>query len=136
MSDLENSLYDRTLATHVVYNGYDIHVESVKLDTLIADIESSKEYIKKELEITTFKQRAFREYLQSITEAEYSILVKYFERESISHILDSTIDDLQEEIYEIETAVAFKYGLELPKEPIKLTGSIDDNLERLVALLG
>lgn len=135
MSDLEHSLYNRTLTTHIVYSGLDIHAEAPRIDMLLDDIEGAKEYVSHALEITIFKHKAFKQCLQSFSKTDYWLMIQYFKYERTTSISKDIIEQLQDEIYEIETAAAYRYGLEFPKEPLKLTDNMDDNLERLMMFL-
>jgi hypothetical protein len=135
MNDLERSLYNRTLATHIVYSGLDIHVEAPRIDMLLDDIEGAKEYVSHALEITIFKYQAFNQCLQSFSKADYWLMIQYFKYERTTSISKDIIEQLQDEIYEIETAAAYRYGLEFPKEPLKLSDDVSNNIDRLVAFL-
>lgn len=135
MSDLEHSLYNRTLATHLVYNGLNIHVEAPRIDILIDDIETAKELVSRTLEITLFKYQAFQECLTQFSQADYWLMIQYFKYERTTSISKDIIEQLQDEIYEIETAAAYRYGIEFPKEPLKLSDDVSNNIDRLVAFL-
>ncbi|WP_427813517.1 hypothetical protein ACQKTA_09075 [Enterococcus sp. 22-H-5-01] len=110
---IQKELYQRTLATHLTYDELSIHVQAPRIDSLVSDCLEACGLIDRRIIRWCFRQKCFNQFLSSLPVIERESLIQGLGNRSLN---DRALD----EIREIETAVAFRYGYEPPEAPIEL----------------
>lgn len=121
---ISKQMYYQTLATHIAYDGLRVHVVAPKIEYIVMDNIKACELVDERIERWKYRQKHFNRFLFSLG---------LIERESLIEGLGDKllIERALDEIYEIETATAFKFGYEPPEEKIEL----EDDLFLDIALL-
>lgn len=113
------SIYNQTLATHIVYDELGMHTKAPKIDYIVSDNVVACELIDERIKRLKDKQKYFIRFIDTLPKNE---------RESLLNgtASESTQEKALDEIYEIETAICFKYGFKPPMERIQVNDPLED----------
>ncbi|MDV7751737.1 hypothetical protein [Enterococcus casseliflavus] len=122
------SIYNQTLATHVVYDELGMHTKAPKIEYIVSDNVVACELIDERIKRLKDKQKYFIRFVDTLPRNERESLLKGTASESIQ---EKALD----EIYEIETAICFKYGYQPPDERISVSDNPLDDLDLMIEVL-
>lgn len=130
--NLKTEFYSRNMATHIEYSLAGVRTKAFRADNEVIDYLSRLELVDKRIDRFIFRNRQFHRYWDSLSDDEQKQLISRFrERKPIEvsqHLIGQTIDEL----YEIETAICFREGIEPEEtERMELTDDPGENLERM-----
>lgn len=118
---ISQELYTRSLCTGIAFDELSIHAKAPKIECLILDSVEACMLIDLRIKRWKLRQRYFHRFLDQLTVIERESLLTGGESlETRQLALD--------EIHEIETAIAFIYGYEPPRERIELTGNVLEDI--------
>lgn len=122
------AMYDQTLATHIAYDELGIHTKAPKIEYIVSDNVTTCELIEERIKRLKDKQKYFIRFVHTLPKIE---------RESL---LNGTANELLQEkaldeIYEIETAICFKYGYKPPIERIQVSDDPLEDLDLMIEVL-
>ena len=121
---IRQELYCQSLCTGIAYDEIAIHAKAPKIDYLVADNVEACMLIDKRIE-----RWKFRHILDELPVTERESLLKGVESPSLKQ---KALD----EIYEIETAMAFRYEWEVPQEKVELTDDLFSNIALMAEVFG
>lgn len=113
------SIYNQTLATHIVYDELGMHTKAPKIDYIVSDNVVACELIDERIKRLKDKQKYFIRFIDTLPKNERESLLNGTASDSIQ---EKALD----EIYEIETAICFKYGFKPPMERIQVNDPLED----------
>lgn len=122
------SIYNQTLATHVVYDELGMHTKAPKIEYIVSDNVVACELIDERIKRLKDKQKYFIRFIDTLPRNERESLLNGTASESIQ---GKALD----EIYEIETAICFKYGYQPPDERISVSDNPLDDLDLMIEVL-
>lgn len=126
---IRQELYCQSLCTGIAYDEIAIHAKAPKIDYLVADNVEACMLIDKRIERWKFRQKHFMHFLDKLPVTERESLLKGVESPSLKQ---KALD----EIYEIETAMAFRYEWEVPQEKVELTDNLFSNIALMAEVFG
>ena len=126
---IRQELYCQSLCTGIAYDEIAIHAKAPKIDYLVADNVEACMLIDKRIERWKFRQKHFMHFLDELPVTERESLLKGVESSSLKQ---KALD----EIYEIETAMAFRYEWEVPQEKVELTDDLFSNIALMAEVFG
>jgi len=126
---IRQELYCQSLCTGIAYDEIAIHAKAPKIDYLVADNVEACMLIDKRIERWKFRHKHFMHFLDELPVTERESLLKGVESPSLKQ---RALD----EIYEIETAMAFRYEWEVPQEKVELTDDLFSNIALMAEVFG
>lgn len=126
---IRQELYCQSLCTGIAYDEIAIHAKAPKIDYLVADNVEACMLIDKRIERWKFRNKHFMHFLDELPVTERESLLNGVESPSLKQ---KALD----EIYEIETAMAFRYEWEVPQEKVELTDDLFSNIALMAEVFG
>lgn len=129
---LRIEFYSRNMATHVEYSELGIISKGFRPDRELEKFHSQLDLIDRRIERYRYRERQFKKYLASIPIKDQELLSDSFIEGKDVMVQITLIEQVIDEIYEIESAICFREGIDPGEsERIELTEDVDTNLERL-----
>lgn len=129
---LRIEFYSRNMATHIEYSELGIISKGFRPDREIEKFHSQLDLIDRRIERYRYRGRQFNRYLADISIKDRELLSANFIEGIDVEIPKGLIEQVIDEIYEIESAICFREGIDPGEsERIELTQDVDTNLERL-----
>lgn len=129
---LRIEFYSRNMSTHVEYSELGIISKGFRPDRELEKFHSQLDLIDRRIERYRYRERQFKKYLASIPIKDQELLSDSFIESKDVEIPRTLIEQVIDEIYEIESAICFREGIDPGEsERIELTEDVDTNLERL-----
>lgn len=107
--EYERGFYDQTFSTQVQYTSLGINVVAFKVEHGVCDHVMAGEAKQERLNALKFKQKHFKEYLNSLSSKELEYLVQYHLEESTASEQQAIDVAILDEISEIEEASSYRY---------------------------
>lgn len=126
---ISKEIYNRTLATHLAYDEISIHTHAPKIEFIVSDNVEAEMLIDRQIERWKARDKYFSEFLSTLSHNESESLLKGYASQELK-------DAALEEIEEIETAMAFRYGWEVPQEKVELTDDLFSNISIMAEVFG
>lgn len=128
-SMISKEIYNRTLATHLAYDEISIHTHAPKIEFIVSDNAEVEMLIDRQIERWEARAKYFSGFLSTLSQNESESLLKGDASQELK-------DVALEEIEEIETAMAFRYGWEVPQEKVELTDDLFSNISIMAEVFG
>ena len=129
---LRIEFYSRNMATHIEYSELGIISKGFRPDREIEKFHSQLDLIDRRIERYRYRGRQFNRYLADVSIKDRELLSASFIEGIDVEIPQGLIEQTIDEIYEIESAICFREGIDPGEsERIELTEDVDTNLERL-----
>lgn len=128
-SMISKEIYNRTLATHLVYDEISIHTHAPKIEFIVSDNLEAEMLIDRQIERWKARDKYFSGFLSTLSQNESESLLKGYASQELK-------DAALEEIEEIETAMAFRYGWEVPQKKVELTDDLFSNIAIMSEVFG
>ena len=124
-------VYDRTLETHIEFDDQGVHVVAPRVENLVCDSIEACQSIDDAIHRWHLRRVWFNRWLSGLDENPRYMITHYpqFAPQSIK-------DEAQNELREIETAVAFQCGYEPPQEHIEIPPDPIDGVNAMAELFG
>ena len=126
---MRQEIYNRTLATHLAYDEISIHTHAPKIEFIVSDNAEAEMLIDRQIERWHIRAKYFSKFLATLSQNEAESLIKGYASKELK-------DAALEEIEEIETAMAFRYGWEVPQEKVELTDDLFSNIAIMAEVFG
>lgn len=127
----EVSLYSRTLETHIEFDEDRIHTVAPRIDSAVCDAIAQADGIDQQITRWQLRRKWFNAWLGTLGENERLMLTEWPQ-----YAAQSLKDAAQDEIYQIETAVAYRCGYEPPEEHVDIPDDPAASVEAMAAFLG
>lgn len=103
-----------------------LFINSLDLEKKICEIDTACNLIEQRIARWKMREQLFNEYLGGLTQQKVRLI-----RQGRYETDPGLNDELQEEMWQIETYVAFHFGFPPPAERVSLTSSTSENVKRL-----
>ncbi|WDF82057.1 hypothetical protein PQ472_09005 [Lacticaseibacillus pabuli] len=107
-ADIWNELLDRTLTSHVEFDGERVHTVAPRIEYLIEQADALSLQLEAEIKRWRMRGRLYRDYVATHP--------------------NPTTQDVQEELLQIDTYVCYQTGIEPPEEQPTASGDVPTNL--------
>ncbi|MHC5373120.1 hypothetical protein ACYSNU_04900 [Enterococcus sp. LJL120] len=130
---LRTIFYSQNMSTHIEYGELGIVTRGFRPDREVEKLLDCMDLVDKRFNRYVYRDRHFNNYLDSLSPNECNLLCKAFKSADVSPILPrQLIDQTIDEIYEIESSLCFREGIDPGElERIELVEDVDENLERM-----
>ncbi len=118
---LHSSFYLQNMATRTIYDELGVRCKGFKQEEELEDLFSAMEALNRRIERNLFRERHFKKYLEQLPYEDVKSLISKYRGHFLVEPKSSVVDEVMEEIQEIETALCFREGLEVPVEKVDLT---------------
>lgn len=129
--EVQQEFYGQNMATHTEYSELGIFTKGFRPDREVEKYLLCLELIDKRINRNQYRLKQFKRFLQNLPLTDLTALkAKYIDQKDIV-LSEALYTSAVNEVYEIETAICFREGMEPERERIELTKDDDENLERL-----
>ena len=125
---IRKELYNQSLCTSITYDELSIHAKAPKIAQLVDDNVEARSLVDKRIKRWEYRRSQFERFLSSLAKIERESLKKGFWSQRLH-------EKVLDEIHEIETATAFKFGYEPPEERIELANNLYLDIELMAEVL-
>lgn len=129
--EAEHSVYDRTLATHLEYDDAGIHTKAPRIENLVCDAIEATAGVDDQIRRWQLRRAWFNEWVQTLNDNERYMITHWPQ-----YVAQDLRDKAEEEIYQIETAVAYRCGYEPPEEQIEIPPDPAAGVDAMAAFFG
>lgn len=104
--------YQQSFHTGVVFSGYDIRSQAIKIDNSIIKLSELLDAIDEHIKMLKAKRKYWHSYLDSLEQSDQDYLIGKYSEMTIKKTNNLIDRKAIEEIQEIETAICFMFGYE------------------------